>query len=146
MILQLMRLSAPATRIEFLRWKDQRLKILDEEIMFLFCGPSLENPRTFFESPLSYCFEVIWSCTFDRTKFMPCQIPLSQNHSHNTRVPFLWRFTAAQYKLRIVELFKVFKKICLWGTACSIWQESLWSPDHERKVGPRFSFFVRLQV
>jgi hypothetical protein len=33
--------------------------------------------------------------------------------SHNTRVPFLSRFTAAHYNLRIVELFIVSKKKCL---------------------------------
>jgi hypothetical protein len=140
MILQLTRLLAPASRIEFIRWRDERLKILDEEIMFWFCGPGLEPP-TLFESPLSYCFEAIWSCTFDPTKLMPDSLepePQSQGllklhfSSHEiharfpwarttvtrTPVPLLSRFTAAQYELRIVELCKVFKFFCLWGTAC----------------------------
>jgi hypothetical protein len=37
-----MRLLAPATRIEFIGWRDQRLEMLVEEIMFLFCGPGLQ--------------------------------------------------------------------------------------------------------
>jgi hypothetical protein len=39
-------LIAPASRIEFSQWRDQRLKILGEEIMVLFCGPGLEATHT----------------------------------------------------------------------------------------------------
>jgi hypothetical protein len=47
MILELMRLSATGTRTEFIRRTDERLHILDEEIMLLFCGPGLEPTHTF---------------------------------------------------------------------------------------------------
>jgi hypothetical protein len=80
MILELMSLSAPATRIEFIQWRHRRLKTLDEKIMFLFCGPHLEPTHTFrVTSVILFCSEAkIRCCTFHPTKFMPDSLELEQ--------------------------------------------------------------------
>jgi hypothetical protein len=62
-------LIAHVTRIESIRWRDQRLKILDEESMFLFCG---FRTHPHLSSHLCHIVvEVIWSCTLHPTKLMP---------------------------------------------------------------------------
>jgi hypothetical protein len=93
-----MRLSAPALRIEFIRWMDERLKILDEEIMFLFCGPGLE-PTHIFRVTFVILFWSDLKLHFSSHE-IHARFPWARTTVSRTPVPLLSRFTAAHYKLR----------------------------------------------
>jgi hypothetical protein len=133
MILQLTRLLAPPARIEFIRWRDQRLKILHEEIMFLFSGPGSEPIHT-------HTFRVTFVILFWsdlKLHFSSHEIhasfPWARTRVTRIPVPFLSQFTAAHYTLRIVELLKLFEFFaCEEHQVVARWQEILWWRDHGR--------------
>ncbi len=116
-------LIACATRIEFIRWRDQRLKISDEEIMFWFCGPGLE--RTYI---LRVTLVILFGSDLKldlSSHEIHASFPWARTAVTRTPVPFLSRFTAAQYKLTIVELLKVFKNFaCVEERVLARWQEA----------------------
>jgi hypothetical protein len=127
----------PATRIEFIRCRDERLKILDEEIMFWFCGPGLEPTQI-----LRVTFVILfWSDV--KLHFgsheIPASFPWARTPVTISPVPFLSRFTAAHYKRRIVELFKVFLSFYLWGTGVlARWQEA----HYKLRIVESFKLFL----
>jgi hypothetical protein len=68
--------------------------------------------RTLFESPLSYCFEVIWRCTFDPTKFVPDSL-----EPEPPVTLLLWHFCRGSLQptptLELLNYLKFLKKFCL---------------------------------
>jgi hypothetical protein len=142
-------LIAPAIRIEFIRWRVEKdWKILNENIMFWFCGTGLEPTRTFgvtfvilvlkwFEGALFGCHHIDGSFPWAPTTstILVCHV-YSGSLQPRTKlellnyVKFLYFFACeevhvpapwqeAHYLHRLVELFKVFSFFCMWGRACS---------------------------
>jgi hypothetical protein len=126
-----MRLLAPATRIEFIRWRDQRLKILDEESMFLFSGPGLE-PKHIFRATFVILF---WSDL--KLQFGSYEIHARFPSARTTVTILVCHFYSGSLQpttnLELLNYLKFLKFFaCEEQHVLARWQEILSWRDHER--------------